>query len=134
METLQNIFIDSLNGFSMRQIPLFLFQLLCAALGGYLFQLVFNKKWNEKLVSYGALTALAVAVLASLAKYSLPIAVLAAAAVLLLVKGKEDKKLTTIGQFILVLIGIGCGVGSVVQTIIGAVLIMLVVLFLPMKK
>lgn len=134
METIQNIFVDSLNGFSLSQIPLFLFQLLCAGLGGLVLQFILNKKIGENTVKYGALIAMSVAVLTSIAKYSLPVSVISAAAILLLFRGKENSKIETVGQLLLVLIGIGCGSGSVVPTILGCILVFATILFTPLKK
>ncbi len=134
MDFIKNIFIDSLNGLAISQIPLYLFQLLCAALGGYVLQLIVNKKWGDVLLKYSALVATAVAVMASISKYSLPIAVLGAGAILLLVNRKPNYQFETVGQLLIVLIGVGCGVGSVVQTMLGAFVLCLLLLFTPIRK
>ena len=134
METIQNIFIDSLNGFALDQIPLFLFQLLCAGMGAHLLQIILNKKVGEKLLEYSALISISMALLASIVKYSVPTAIVAAAVILLLLRGKEKSKLETIGQLLVVLIGVGCGVGNVIQTILGCVIIFTIILFTPIKN
>jgi len=134
MEILSNIFVDSLNGFPVAQIPLFLFQMLCAGLIGYLVQFIINKKSGEKIIHNGATLALSIAVLTSIVKYSLPFSVMAAAALLLFLRGKEMSKTTVVGYFLLAIAGIGCGVGSIIQTVLGFGLIFLVILFTPVKK
>lgn len=134
METIQNIFIDSLNGFSLSQIPLFLFQLLSAALGAYIFQFILNKKTGEKTITHGAIIAAVVALTASIVKYSLPLSVLGAAVILLLLKGKEESRLATLGQVVVVAIGVGCGVGSIVQTVLGCIVVFGILIFVPLKK
>ncbi len=134
MQTLQNILIDSLNGFSLSQIPLFIFQLLCAGIGAHLFQFVLNRKL-ENTMNYAALTAVGVATIASIVKYSLPFSVLGAAIILLLLqKDAKQTKIQTLAQVIVVLIGVGCGIGSVIQTIIGCIIILAVIFFTPIKK
>lgn len=134
METLKQIFIDSLNGLSLDLIPLFLFQLLCAGLLGYLTEKVLNRKFGLEVVTQGALIAIVAALLASLVKYSVPASVIAAAVLLIFIKTKEESRLHIIGIFIVLALGIGCGLGSVVQTVIGFILLMPVILFLPLKK
>ena len=37
-------------------------------------------------------------------------------------------------MLIMALIGVGCGIGSVVQTIIGVIFIVLIIVFTPLKK
>lgn len=134
MEAIKNIFIDSLNGFALNQIPLLLFQLLCAALGAFILQLIVNKKWGEVLLRYSALTGASIALLASVAKYSLPVSVLGAALILLLLGKKVKFQFEIVAQLLVVLIGLGCGVGAVVQTIIGCVVLFAILIFTPITK
>jgi hypothetical protein len=134
METLQNILIDSLNGFSIRFIPLFLFQLLIAGLLGHLFQKIINRKSGEQSLQFGALIAMSVALLTAMVKYSLPFAVMAAAVILLLRPKKEYSFIQVLGLFLVTLVGVGCGIGSVIQTGIGFVLLATVILFTPLKN
>ncbi len=134
MSTIQDFFTDLLNGFPTDQIPLFLFQLLCAGLAARILQIIVNKKLGESLLEYSALIGVSAALIASLVKMTEPLAILGAAVLLLLLRGKEKGKLETIGQVMVVLIGVGCGVGSVVQTGIGCVVLFGIVLFTPLKK
>ncbi|MBL7897536.1 MAG: hypothetical protein JNJ99_03290 [Crocinitomicaceae bacterium] len=134
MDTIKQILIDSLNGMSADLIPLFLLQLLCAALLSHLLQKIFNSKFNEDSLQYSALTGTGVALLTSIVKYSVSFSVLAAAAILLFSRNKEVNRLQTTGLFLVVAIGIGCGTGSVIQTIMGFVLLIAVLFFIPVKK
>ena len=134
MEMIKSILVDSLNGFSPKYIPLFLFQMLTAGLIGYVFQRLVNRKFDEKIIQNGTLLTLGIAFVVAIAKNSLSFSVLAAAAILLIgMMGQKDRN-QTLGYFLLAIIGVGCGVGSVIQTIIGAVLLAVVLLFLPMKN
>lgn len=130
---LKNIFIDSLNGFAVKDIPLFLFQMLVAGLLGLIIQKMVNRKFDQKIISNGSLIALAVALIVAITKNSLPFAVLAAAVIILLGMRKTASNSSVIGLFLIVAVGVGCGVGSVIQTVIGAALICAVLLFLPLK-
>lgn len=134
MELIKSIFVDSLNGFSPKLIPLFLFQLLTAGLLGYVFQKLINRKFDHKIIENGTLIALGIAFIAAISKNSLPFSVLAAAVILVVgLSGQKDKH-TALGFFVIAVIGVGCGVGSVIQTVIGAIVLALVLLFLPMKS
>ena len=134
MGTIKNILIDSLNGFSAKDIPLFLFQILVAALLAHLFQIVINKKWKTGVICNSALVATTLAVISAIVKYSLPFAVLALAIILWLKPKTDDSSISKIALTIVGLIGIGCGIGSVVLTILGSVVIILIVLFTPLKS
>ncbi len=134
METLKQIFIDSLNGLSLDLIPLFLFQLLCAGLLGYLTEKILNRKFGIEIVTHGALIGLVAALLSSLVKYSVPASVIAAAVLLIFVKTKDESRLHVTGTFVVLALGVGCGLGSVVQTALGFIVLMPVILFLPIKK
>lgn len=134
MELIKNIFIDSLNGFSAKYIPLFLFQLLSAGVLAHLLQWILNKKTGTKELSKLALIAVAIALITSIVKYQLPFAIMGAACFFLLIKEKDRSRIQSIGLFLTAVIGVGCGVGSVVQTVIGALLIGLIILFLPFKN
>jgi len=134
MDLFKQIFVDSLNGFSLRFLPLFIFQLLVAGLLGHLFQKIVNRKFGNEIVEYAGLMALSLAVLASIVKYSLPFAVLSAVLVLFLVRKKEGNFLKLLALFIVGLIGVGCGIGSVFQVTVGFVFIVTVILFIPIKK
>jgi len=49
-------------------------------------------------------------------------------------KGKEFGKVQLIATVLLAIAGVGCGVGSVVQTVLGFIVVGLVVLFTPLNK
>lgn len=133
METIKNILVDSLNGFSPKYIPLFLFQLLVAGLLGYLIQRIVNRKFDKNIIQYGTLIALGIALVVAISKNSLTFAVIAAASILLLAIANQKTKAESLGLFLIAIIGVGCGVGSVIQTFIGVVLLAIVLLFLPLK-
>lgn len=135
MDLIKSILIDSLNGFSAKDIPLYIFQILMAGFLAHLIQILINKKFKTGVICNSALIAVGIAVVASIVKYSLPFAVLGLGLMLLLKSNRQDEKvISKIALFIIGLIGLGCGVGSVVQTIIGAVFIMLIILFTPVEK
>tara|TARA_B100000809_G_C14917936_1_gene452324 strand:+ start:61 stop:465 length:405 start_codon:yes stop_codon:yes gene_type:complete len=134
MDTIKNILIDSLNGFSAKDIPLFIFQILVASTLAHLTQIVINKKWKEGVICNSALIAVTIAILTSVVKYSLPFAIMGLAVVLLFKKNKEEPFISKLALLIVGVIGVGCGIGSVIQTIVGVVFILLIVLFTPLKK
>lgn len=134
MNALQNFFVDNLNGFSLDQIPLFLFQLLAAGLSAFVFQFLLNKKMGEVVVEYAVLTAVSVALLAAVVKLNEPTAILGAAVLVLFLRNAVESKIEAIGLVVVVLLGIGCGVGSVVLTGLGALILYAVVFFTPLKK
>ena len=134
MNALQNFFVDNLNGFALDQIPLFLFQLLAAGLSAFFFQFLLNKKMGEVVVEYAVLTAVSVALLAAVVKLNEPTAILGAAVLVLFLRNAVESKIEAIGLVVVVLLGIGCGVGSVVLTGLGALILYAVVFFTPLKK
>ena len=131
---IKNLLIDCLNGFPVDQIPLFLFQILCAGFLGVMMQFLINKKMGAKLVEHGALIALSIAVMTSIVKYSLPFAVIGAAAILLFLKAKDLGRVELISMILIAVAGVGCGVGSVIQTVLGFLVISCVILLTPLKK
>jgi len=133
MDLIKNILIDSLNGFSAKDIPLFIFQILMAGTLAHVFQLTINKKWKQGVICNSALIAVSITVLTSIVKYSLPFAVMGLAVVLLFKPNSEESVISKIALLSVGIIGVGCGVGSVIQTIIGVVFILLIVLFTPLK-
>jgi len=134
MDLIKNILIDSLNGFSAKDLPLFIFQILVAATLAHLTQLLLNKKWKEAVICNSALMAISITVLTSIVKYSLPFAIMGLAVVLLFKRNKEESLISKVAMLIVGVIGVGCGVGSVIQTIVGVILILLVIVFTPLKK
>lgn len=134
MNAIQNLLIDSLNGFSLDQLPFFIFLVLVAGGLAHVVQLVLNRKTGESTLKYAALMAVTVAVLASLVKNTEPLAILGAAVLLLLLRSKEKSTLETLGKFVILAIGLGCGTGSIIQTVFGALLILIVIFFTPVKK
>ena len=134
MNFVQNLLIDSLNGFSLRFIPLLIFQLLVAGCIGYLVQLMVNKKFKSKIIERAALLAPIVALLASIAKLSLPFSVIAGSVILILgIKTKLESNNHVLSWIFIVLIGFGCGVGSIVQTVVGVMVIGMILIFIPLK-
>jgi hypothetical protein len=134
MELIKNLLIDSMNGFSPKYIPLMLLQLLVAALLAWLVQKVINKKIGEKVIENGALIASSVALIVGIAKYSLPFAVIAAATIIVLALKTEMKsKASALGFFLIILVGAACGIGSLIQIVIGTAFISLIVMMTPLK-
>ena len=129
MNFIKNIFIDSMNGMSLSHLPLFIFQILMAGFLAHLFQLFINKKSKTELIQNSALISIAFCVLVSLVKYSLPFSVIGLSVVMLFSNSQKDASFwQKISLLILGIIGIGCGVGSVVQTLVGVLFILLIVL------
>ena len=87
-----------------------------------------NKKWKESVICNSALIGVTIAVLTSMVKYSLPFAVMGLAVVLLFRKNKEMTFISKLALLIVGVIGVGCGIGSVIQTIVGVVFILLIVI------
>lgn len=133
MNLIKSILIDSLNGFSAKDIPLFIFQILVAGILAHLFQLIINKKWKQGVICNSALIAVSITIITSIVKYSLPFAVMGLAVILLFKKQKEEAVISKIALLVVGIIGVGCGVGSVIQTIIGVVFILGIILFTPLK-
>jgi hypothetical protein len=134
MNLIKNILIDSLNGFSAKDIPLFIFQILVAGTLAHITQIVINKKWQEGVICNSALIAVVITVLTSIVKYSLPFAIMGLAVIVLFKKNKDESFISKLALLVMGVIGVGCGVGSVIQTIIGIVVVLLIVLFTPLKK
>lgn len=134
METLKNILIDSLNGFSANDIPLFIFQILVAGLLAHIFQIVVNKKLKTSIITNSALIATTIAILSAIVKYSLPFSILALAIILWLKPKQNDTYMSKITLFIVGFIGVGCGVGSVILNIFGTLILLFILLFMPLKN
>ncbi|MCB9223447.1 MAG: hypothetical protein H6582_04655 [Crocinitomicaceae bacterium] len=134
METIKNLLIDSLNGFSPKFIPFFLLQLLVAGLLSYALQKLLNRKFKEEILDKAPVLAIGLTVLVAITKYSLPFSVLAAAAIILLGVSRERGKDQLTGLFLVAMISIGCGVGSVFLTFLGAIILFTTIIFLPLKK
>ncbi len=134
MNFLKDLFVDSLNGFSPRFIPFFLLQLLSAGLLAHLLQKMLNTKFKGLKFGYFALIAVAVALLVALSKNSLMLAVIAAAILIAFVRLREKSSIELIGYFVVGLIGLGCGCGSIIQTLIGSLILFCVILFTPLKE
>lgn len=131
---MKQIFIDSLNGFALKDIPLFLFQLLIAGILGLVIQWTLNRKFSEQIIKNGVALAMIVALLTSLSKFYLPVGVLCAAVILLLGFKKNLDAKGVFGLMLICTAGIGSGSGSVIQTALGLLLIAGIVLFIPMKN
>jgi hypothetical protein len=131
---IKEILVSSLNGFSSKDIPLFLFQLIVAALFGHIIQLLINRKFKSEIIVNGAILATLVTIISALVKYSVAFSILGAAAILFLLANKHDNLKSTIGTLSIVVLGIGCGIGSVIPTLIGFAFLFLVILFTPIRK
>ena len=114
---LKDILINSLNGFSVDDIPLFLFQLIVAALMGHLMQIT-----------------TIVTIISALVKYSVAFSILGAAAILLLLISQKNSPKNSIALFSIVVLGIGCGIGSVIPTVMGFCFFLIVLVLTPIKK
>ncbi|MBD3635801.1 MAG: hypothetical protein HUJ25_00555 [Crocinitomicaceae bacterium] len=134
MQFIQGLLADSLNGFSLKFIPFFLLQLFSAGIFAFIIQYLVNKKFKEQVLVHAPLIAVTICMVASIVKFSLPFAVLGAAVVILVLGLKQKSQLATIGTVVIAAIAIGCGIGSIVQTFIGVVIIALVVLLTPLKE
>ena len=135
MDFIKNLLIDSLNGMSVAMIPLFIFQILVAGFLAHVFQIVINKKIKTELIQSLALISTGICVLASIVKYSLPFAVIGLGVILLFSNHRKEESVPQKLALLMVgIIGVGCGVGSVVQTTIGVLFILSVLLFTPLKK
>lgn len=133
MNTLKDFIVDNLNGFAFSHIPLFIFQLLMAGILAFCFQFLYNKKFKKSLIQNSVFSAVLVAFLVSLVKGTLSFSVLGAAVILLYFKSKEQSRLSLLGHLAILTISIGCGIGSVIQTLIGFIIISLVLIFTPLN-
>jgi len=133
MEFLKKLLIESLNGFSYRDIPLFFFQLLTTGLIAFVFYFIWKRKTGLK-IDFAVLISMSVAVIVSLAKYSLPFSMLAAAILFIFLGSNQLKRLEKIALLILAAIGFGCGIGSVIQTALGITMVILILIFTPLEK
>lgn len=134
MDTIKNLLIDSLNGFSPRFIPFFILQILASGFLAYITQRLVNWKFKAEIISRAAIYATGITLIVTIAKYSLPFSVLAAAAILLLGMKKDRSQDELIGLFLITVIAIGCGVGSVFLTALGSILLYAIIVILPLKK
>ena len=136
MGSIKQLLMDSFNGFSPADVPLFLFQLIVAGLMGFLIQWCFNRKLvADQKLAQGILIAIMVSVLVAISKIYLPFAIIAAALVLLLGNSiKKDSLTANLGVITLLITGAGCGFGSVVQTILGVFILLILVLLVPTEK
>ncbi|MCH2234760.1 MAG: hypothetical protein MK078_10975 [Crocinitomicaceae bacterium] len=130
MDTIKNLIIDGLNGMSINSIPFFLFQLLVAGFLGWIFQLILRKKSGTTNFNNGALISTGICLIVAMVKYMLPFSVLGAAAILLLLK--KDKK-PSLFTFLLAVLAVGCGIGSVIPSFIGGLVIAAILLFVPLE-
>ena len=93
MDLIKKIIFDSLNGMSLDNLPLFIFQILMAGLMAHIFQIFINKKTKSNIINNGGLLAVSICVLASIVKYSLPFSILGLGVLLLLKSNKEESAL-----------------------------------------
>ncbi len=131
MEFLKNILIDSLNGFALKDIPFFLFQLLSAALLSQIFQIIWKKKYKTNETGSFAIMGTGFALLTVFAKYSVAFAVIALGVIVWMSRGQKKSSRNTISGLIVGIIGAGIGSGNVVLTVLGFIVLMIIFLFLP---
>lgn len=131
---MKNILINSLNGFSASDIPMFIFQLLMTGLLVRLVQLIWSKKFNVEKGSYFIVIALVFAFMAIVSKYSLPFAILSVGLILWLGRSENQTENRQLLKLIVGLIGIGIGSFNIVLTTILTLLILLIVWFFPNKS
>lgn len=134
MDFFKDLFLDALNGFSPRFIPLFFLQLLASAFMGHVLHLAVRKKFNDHSGSGFALLATGLCLLTTLVKYSLPFTVLAAAVILLLLGNVKRTRLQLTFLVLTGTLAVGCGIGSVVQSFLGFIVILLILLFIPVEQ
>lgn len=134
MDTIKNFIVDLLNGFSFSQIPFFIFQLLAAGFLAYLLQKVIAKKKLQTESYNSSLISISIALLVVLVKIYQPFAILGAAIILLMHKRTDNHKETLFGLFIPAIIGVGCGVGSVIFTAIGTLVLITITLIIPFEN
>lgn len=115
---LQDIFINSLNGFSSREIPFFIFQLILTGLLVHVFQFIWKRKSNEPISNSLTIIGIVFAFIAAVAKYSVPFAILSLAIILWAKNGKNDLNRSSFLKLMIGLIGIGIGTANVVLTLV----------------
>lgn len=133
MEMIKEILIDSFNGFSVKMIPLFLIQLLISGLMTYIFQWLYKKKTNH-FQKDAVLLAMAMTLITSIVKYSLPFAVLGGALIMMFGTRSNRSSSDLFQVLVIGIIAVGCGVGSIVQTALGFVVLCVILLFTPLVK
>lgn len=134
MDTIKSLMVDSLNGFSLRLLPFFILQILASGFLAYALQKLINWKFKETILERAVLVSIGITILAAISKFSLSFAVLSAAAILLVGMGGEKSSDQKISLFLTAMIGVGCGVGSVFVTSLGAVFLFSVIIIMPLKK
>lgn len=133
MEMIKEILIDSFNGFSVKMIPLFLIQLLISGLMTYIFQWLYKKKTNH-FQKDAVLVAMAMTLITSIVKYSLPFALLGGALIMMFGTRSNRSSSDLFQVLVIGIIAVGCGVGSIVQTALGFVVLCVILLFTPLVK
>lgn len=135
MELLKSLLLDSLNGFSLKFLPLMILQLFVAALLGLIIEKIVNKKFGENILSNSALLAIVTCFIADIAKVSVAFSVLMGALLIgVIISMKVSSVMKSIGLFIVLAVALACGIGSVVQAILGTVFILMVIFFTPLKE
>lgn len=131
---MKNILINSLNGFAVSDIPMFIFQLLIALFLIRLVQLVWTKKFDIKRTSNILIIGIAFTFMAILAKYSLPFAILSLGVILWVGKKEKSSDNERLLNLIVGLIGVGVGSFNIVLTAIVTCLMLLIIWFLTNKN
>lgn len=134
---MKQIFIDSLNGFSFKYLPLFLFHIMSAVAMALILGLIYRWKTDgeKKEVYTMTLIGLGIALLAALIKISVAFAIAGLIAVLFLRPFTQNKTSEQqVYYFLLAVLSVGCGLGSVVLTGLVAPIIFLFLLLVPKAK
>ncbi|MFD1550871.1 hypothetical protein DNU06_05285 [Putridiphycobacter roseus] len=130
---LQDIFINSLNGFSSKEIPFFIFQLILTGLLVHVFQFLWKINTKEPVSTKYTIVGVVFAFIAVVAKYSVPFAILALAIILWAKNGKNDLNRSSFFKLIIGLIGIGIGSANVILTL-GFFLLLCLLLWLGTNR
>jgi uncharacterized membrane protein len=131
---MKNILINSLNGFSAADIPMFIFQLLVAALLVRLIQLAWSKRFAIATGNHYVLMGIVFTFMAMIAKYSVPFAILSVAVIIWMGRSENSDDTSKLLKLLVGVIGIGVGSANVVLTAVVTTLILLIIWFFPNKN
>ncbi len=130
---MKNILVNSLNGFAVSDIPMFIFQILVSLLLVRLLQLIWTKRFNVERSNHLLIVGLAFTFMAIMSKYSLPFAVLSLAVIIWMGKPENKSDNERLLYLVIGLIGIGIGSFNIVLTTIITLLMILIIWLFPNK-
>ena len=131
---MKNILVNSLNGFAVADLPMFIFQVLVSLLLVRLVQLIWTKRFNVQRTNHLLIAGLAFTFLAILSKYSVPFAVLSVGVILWMGKAEQRSDNERLLYLVTGLIGVGVGSFNIVLTAIITFLMILIIWFFPNKS